>query len=403
MFGTDSGTAIPLANELDILGINGITTSGAGNVVTINGAGLTETLTGNSGGPVSPIASNINTIGSGSITIVGSPGTHTLTTQLTGLTAHAVLVGAGTDTITNVLPAALGTVLTSNGPGLDPSFLPASASGILTINGDSGSVSGNIVTIFANQATLNSGATVEFDNSGTISTLNVTDSHLNTFIGKNSGIKEIGSDHTGIGYSTLASITVASTLCTAIGYQALLANTSGANNSAGGASSLFNVTTGSGNTGFGRQAGTQLSTGSNNCYFGLAAGGLSGPQTGSNNTIIGANAASNWTGAESSNIYLGVVAGTTAESNKMRLGTSGSGSGQVSATFIAGVQGVTVSNPNLVTINTSTDQMGSIASANSAVLVSTSTGVPVMSTDIIVIGIHEYITSSLGDAGNISP
>lgn len=98
-----------------------------------------STLTGNSGGTVSPTAGNINTLGAGSITIVGTPGTSTLTTELTGLTNHNVLVGAGTTTITNVPPSTAGFVLTSNGASADPSFQSISASGaILTITGNTG-------------------------------------------------------------------------------------------------------------------------------------------------------------------------------------------------------------------------------------------------------------------------
>ena len=96
-------------------------------------------MTGNSGGAVAPTLGNINTIGSGSITVVGSPGTSTLTTQLTGLTNHDVLVGAGTATITSVSPSTAGFVLTSNGVAADPSFQSASASGaVTTVTGNSG-------------------------------------------------------------------------------------------------------------------------------------------------------------------------------------------------------------------------------------------------------------------------
>jgi len=96
-----------------------------------------ETLTGNSGPPIAPVLGNINTIGTGSITISGAG--NTLTTQLTGLTNHDVLVGAGTATITSVSPSTAGFVLTSNGVGADPSFQAASASGaITTITGNSG-------------------------------------------------------------------------------------------------------------------------------------------------------------------------------------------------------------------------------------------------------------------------
>lgn len=88
---------------------------------------------------MSPTAGNINTVGAGSITIVGNPGSSTLTTQLTGLTAHNVLVGAGTETITNISPSTAGFVLTSNGVAADPSFQAVSASGAITsITGNTG-------------------------------------------------------------------------------------------------------------------------------------------------------------------------------------------------------------------------------------------------------------------------
>jgi hypothetical protein len=118
--------------------------------ITIDVAGsgpVTETLTGNSGGAVGPSGNNINTVGSGSITIVGSPGTNTLTTQLTGLTNHAVLVGAGTATITKVGPTAtVGQVLQSAGASADPAFSTATYPLTTTINQILFSSAANTVT-----------------------------------------------------------------------------------------------------------------------------------------------------------------------------------------------------------------------------------------------------------------
>lgn len=102
----------------------------ANGFVSFIGGSATETLTGNSGGAVSPTANNINTIGAGSITIVGNPGTSTLTTQLTGLINHSVLVGAGTPSITNIAPSATsGVPLISQGAGADPTFGTAVVAG----------------------------------------------------------------------------------------------------------------------------------------------------------------------------------------------------------------------------------------------------------------------------------
>lgn len=90
--------------------------------------GLVNTLTGNTGGPISPISGNINTIGTGSITIAGAG--NTLTAQLTGLTAHNVLVGEGTATIGLIAPSATsGIPLISQGAASDPLFGTAVVAG----------------------------------------------------------------------------------------------------------------------------------------------------------------------------------------------------------------------------------------------------------------------------------
>lgn len=50
-----------------------------------SGAANIETITGNSGGAVGPDGSfNINLLGSGAVTVTGSPGTNTLTITVTG-------------------------------------------------------------------------------------------------------------------------------------------------------------------------------------------------------------------------------------------------------------------------------------------------------------------------------
>lgn len=79
-------------------------------------------LTADSGGTA--IGTSFTLAGSGSTTTVRS-GT-TITTQLTGLTNHALLVGAGTSTITKVGPTATaGQVLQSAGAAADPAFSTA--------------------------------------------------------------------------------------------------------------------------------------------------------------------------------------------------------------------------------------------------------------------------------------
>lgn len=108
----------------------------------VSSSGTVMDLAGNSGGNIPPSAGIINTVGTGSITIAGAGST--LTTQLTGLTNHNVLLGAGTATITKVAPSATsGVPLISQGAAADPTFGTAVVAG-----------GGTGVTSFANTSAL---------------------------------------------------------------------------------------------------------------------------------------------------------------------------------------------------------------------------------------------------------
>jgi len=89
------------------------------------------TLTGNSGGPVNALANNINVVGAGDLTIVGNPGTHTLTATLAGDIAHSFVTNAGTATpsagILNVVGSGN---ITTTGAG---NTVTASFTGVLPI------------------------------------------------------------------------------------------------------------------------------------------------------------------------------------------------------------------------------------------------------------------------------
>lgn len=156
-FVTDSGTAVPSSNVLHVSGGTNIATSGSGSSVTISysGASPGTTITGNSGGALSPTAGNWNIVGSGSITTAGSGST--LTAQLTGLTNHALLVGAGSTTITKVGPSSTtGQVLQSQGSSADPAFSTATYPSTTTANQILYSSSSNVVgqITAANNSTL---------------------------------------------------------------------------------------------------------------------------------------------------------------------------------------------------------------------------------------------------------
>jgi len=87
----------------------------ATNTLTVSavGTGVLSTLTGDSGGPVSPLAGNINILDTANnITITGNPGTHTLTANTGGHVATSYITSPATGT---AVPAA--GVLTFAGTG----------------------------------------------------------------------------------------------------------------------------------------------------------------------------------------------------------------------------------------------------------------------------------------------
>jgi hypothetical protein len=265
----------------------------------------------------------------------------------------------GVNTFTGVPGVTLGYVLTDNGPGNPPSFQAASGgSGIVTIDGDSGSISGSTVTIKTGNSTQNSGSSVLFVNSGTISTLNVTDSSNNTILGNLAG-----------------NATLSGTINCVYGHQAGHALTTGFENNFYGHQSGLKVTTGYANNLFGTFSGSSLISGADNVLIGQNSG--SSIDVGGENILIGPGAAINlvsgnynlglgsivgnaYTTSESSNILLQNV-GVIGDSNVMRLGTDGSGNKQVNTCYIAGINGNTVSNTNMVTIDTTTGQLGTAA------------------------------------------
>ena len=224
---------------------------------------------------------------------------------------------------------------------------------IQTINGDTGSITGNTVTIFANRATNNSGASVFFTNSGTVSTLNLTDGFANTFLGNSCGglPASLRAANVGIGVSCLAVIATG-VQNTAAGYFSMASCTSGNYNSCYGNASGANITTGLNNIAIGYSCNAG-STGSDNISIGgFVAGNLI---SGNGNIIL--NGGSGYTSSESYNILIN-NSGSVGESNALRIGTQANLGLGINKCYIAGIVGVTASNAQLVTINSSTGQLG---------------------------------------------
>lgn len=234
-------------------------------------------------------------------------------------------------------------------------------SGILTINGDVGSITGPIAFIKGN-----SGLT---QNKGTLSLQAVSATEIdiipsdilgNTIIGVNTSVPAnvTGNDNTGLGNNALSALTTG-ILNTGIGSGSLKSNQTGSFNTAIGINSLSNLISGTGNVTLGG-LGSQIS-GDYNTAIGFGSGSTS-PTTGSRNITIGYFSGNNYTSSESSNILIGNE-GTTGDSNVLRIGTQGSGVGQQNKCFAAGINGNTITSPDTVVINSTTGQLGTIVSA----------------------------------------
>lgn len=279
-------------------------------------------------------AINVSTAG-----LVKFDGTNTFST--TTITQHDTLVGGASNAITSIAPGTAGFVLTSNGAGADPSYqtIGSGSGAVIQLNGDTGSATptAGVITLNANS---NCGKTVLFNGSGSTVSLKITDASANIIMGALAGSGTIsGSNNQCVG-----------TLC-------LSALTSGSRNNGFGFESLRDITTGTDNAGFGDIALQQV-TGSRNSALGSSA--LQSIVGGSDNIGIGTFAGLLFSGSESSNIVIGSF-GTNGESNAIHIGTQGSGSAQQNKCFIAGIAGVTTTNTNIVTINTSTGQLGAMS------------------------------------------
>lgn len=308
--GTATGTGTQDLNAAYICGIQGTNiSSSTATVVTIAGTNANQlgsaTITAGTGLTVAPTANTI-TVGLTSPVTVANGGSGD-----TSHTAYAVLCGGTTSTGAVQSIASVGTsgqVLTSNGAAALPTFQAASGgSGITTIDGNSGSVTGATVTITTGASKVQ--GTSKFTGSGTTLTQTFTTTD--------------GLNNTGIGLGSLDS-----------------ASLSGDQNTCFGSDSGSGITTGSNNTFIGYSSGPGMSTGSGNCCLGSGTL-LNAFATGSYNICAGYISGTSYSGSESSNILLNNN-GTAAESNVLRIGAAtGTGTQDLNAAYICGITGIT--------------------------------------------------------------
>ena len=157
----------------------------------------------------------------------------------------------------------------------------------------------------------------------------------NTVLGDDALISlTTGFSNTALGFNALNSNTIGREN-TATGAQALSDNTEGYENTASGTNALSSNTEGVRNTATGAFALDNNTTGFSNTCTGNSA--LFNNTTGNSNIALGFQAGINLT-TGSNNIYIGNPGGNGGESNRIRIGTVGT----QTATFIAGISGITV-------------------------------------------------------------
>lgn len=303
---------------------------------------------------------------------------------------------------TRIVTTAVGTathVLTSNGAGVAPTFQAIPASGVTSIAGTANQITASAATgavtlstpstfiapgSIAATTTVASTTTMTAGTGFTVTTGNATITAgnillpttttttgqiqinslrflhnfggiRNTFVGETAGnLTASGAQqNTGVGYQALLGLT-SGDANVAIGDAALGSVSSGGNNIGIGSNACSSVTTNSQNTVIGDQA-MLFGTGSTNTILGYRAANTAS-FSGSTNVVLGANSGTGMNGAHSSNIYISNAG--AAESNTTRIGTQGTGSGQQSKAFVAGIYNTAVTAASTVVMADSSHQLG---------------------------------------------
>jgi len=348
----DSGTATPLANNLDIIGATAtggtatnIVTSGATNVMSIALKNSISQPTTNAAGT------------EGVYSLGGNRFLHNYAS--TGVALDNTFLGNKAGNLTNtgqwttVIGGESGSVLTS---GRYNTIIGSNSAQALT-TGEKNTVVGTYSFLSAVDASNNVVIGLSAGTNSTSASSNVfvgdyagyydVTGGFSVFVGSYAGEKMLGGDNVGIGNKACRGSNSATS--------------TGGYNVAIGSNSLENVTTGNDDIAIGATSQRLATTGNFNCSFG--SGTLNKLLTGSYNLACGFLAGQNYTGAESSNLLL-QHPGVVGESNTIRIGTQGSWYQQENRCFIAGITGVTVSNTALVTLDTTTGQLGTKTIAN---------------------------------------
>jgi hypothetical protein len=279
------------------------------------------TLTVQGGTSTGGAATNINTIGSGA----------TLSVCLNNSISQPRTNAAGT---TGMYSLGGDRFLHNYSVGVnDANTFLGGLSGNLALTGirNTGLGNNNLSSLTSGQYNLSAGQA----SSNTLST-----GSFNVTLGAASAQNINGSYNVAIGHEALYGAGGATpSYCIAIGQETLKAATTCQGNTIVGWNSAPLITTGGGNEVLGQQCLQSLTTGLGNICIGYPSGNA-------------------YNGAEASNFCVRNT-GVVGESNTIRIGTQGAAAYQSNRCFVAGIASVVNSNKNIVTIDTTTGQLGS--------------------------------------------
>jgi hypothetical protein len=408
---TDSGTATPANNILNIVGGDNINTAGATDTVTVN---LNKSVrlpnsnvagdegvyyTGASGTPLAGGNRFLYQLGTRNVflgedsgnlaittgtatdnTVIGFEAGNDITTA-----ARSVFIGSGagekvTDANDNVF---IGDNAGSTTTSSSNNILVGSSSGASLTTGDRnifiGRNAGMSATSLNRSIFIGDSAGQNLTSTPPIGIIGIGTSALSTATGGGSG-----EGSTALGHQALSSTTDANLGNTALGRNALRLYTSGATekyNTAVGHNAAQQWTSSTRNTFIGGRSGHLedggggASTGSgsdNTCLgawtLGPNAGGLT--ITSSNNILIGSRAGEAYASSESNNIIIataasGVPVSPAGDNNVIRIGGgTGSSTYQQNKCFISGIRGITTANADAIAVLVdSANQLGTVSSS----------------------------------------
>ena len=290
----------------------------------------------------------------------GGSGASTFVTQGSPATVSAgsiTINGDGTN-ITTAGATDVVTITLASSPSVAGSV--TAGTGLIATTGNVAITAGNLTFPYTNGAATE--GVVTFGAYKYLHCFDPATTAESVFLGRNAGNQSYTttSNHVGIGQAALNVMTVPT----------------GPNTCIGGLSGS-NISTGGFNTCLGYQAGESIASGTYNIFIGDGATGADGNY----NIIIGSaiavaagsasyniiiNSYFNAIGSSflaQSNILIG-NSGLDTDANTMRLGTTGTGAGNISTTYIGGIYGVTTASSNIAAVLVSDgDQLGTVASS----------------------------------------